>query len=239
MDLLELWFFFFRPQGLRTRRPAQTGPGGQNLGFPRFDPMILCSIFATIRWTTLENHSSKHMMVYDQITLKNRNFTIFVLIEKSICWLNNWFLDLKTQNTHGKNMGKPGKSSNKSGKDISTTANFQTGLTSFGWRGNVLDFWLWCKGFVRARHLIRCCALTRVSNVSNDSDASDVSIDSDSWRPPTSKKWTFYKKSIFIFPVSFLGGSKITISIFFRFDFLLFELFLFGEGSGSKTQSKN
>ena len=36
-------FVFFRPRGLRTRRPAQTGPGGQNLAFQRFDPMILCS----------------------------------------------------------------------------------------------------------------------------------------------------------------------------------------------------
>ena len=36
-------FLFFRPRGLWTRRPAQTGPRGQNLGFPRFDPMILCS----------------------------------------------------------------------------------------------------------------------------------------------------------------------------------------------------
>ena len=34
---------FFRPQGLRTRRPAQTRPGGQNRAFQRFDPMILCS----------------------------------------------------------------------------------------------------------------------------------------------------------------------------------------------------
>ena len=30
--------------------------------------MILCSFLATIRWTTLENHSSKQIMVYDQIT---------------------------------------------------------------------------------------------------------------------------------------------------------------------------
>ena len=42
-------FLFFRPRGLRTRRPAQTGPGGQNLAFQRFDPMILCSFLATIR----------------------------------------------------------------------------------------------------------------------------------------------------------------------------------------------
>ena len=61
-------FLFFRPRGLRTQRPAQTGPGGQNLRFPRFDPMILCSFLATIRWATLENYSSKQMMVYDQIT---------------------------------------------------------------------------------------------------------------------------------------------------------------------------
>ena len=36
-------FSLFRPRGLRTRRPAQTGPGGQNPGFQRFDPMIRCS----------------------------------------------------------------------------------------------------------------------------------------------------------------------------------------------------
>ena len=39
-------FLFFRPRGLRTRSPAQTGPGGQNRGFQRFDPMILCSFFS-------------------------------------------------------------------------------------------------------------------------------------------------------------------------------------------------
>ena len=42
-------FLFFRPWGLWTWRLAQTGPGGQNLRFPRFDPMILCSFLATIR----------------------------------------------------------------------------------------------------------------------------------------------------------------------------------------------
>ena len=36
-------FLFFRPRGLRTRRPAQTGPGGHNLAFQRFDPMTLCT----------------------------------------------------------------------------------------------------------------------------------------------------------------------------------------------------
>ena len=36
-------FLFFRPRGLWTRRPAQTGPGCQNLAFQRFEPIILCS----------------------------------------------------------------------------------------------------------------------------------------------------------------------------------------------------
>ena len=40
----------------------------ENLDFWKFDPMILCSFLATIRWATLENYSSKQMMVYDQIT---------------------------------------------------------------------------------------------------------------------------------------------------------------------------
>ena len=38
-------FLFVRPRGLRTQRPAQTGPGGQNRAFQRFDPMILCSVY--------------------------------------------------------------------------------------------------------------------------------------------------------------------------------------------------
>ena len=42
-------FLFFRPQGLWTRRLAQTRSVGQNLRFPRFGPMILCSVLATIR----------------------------------------------------------------------------------------------------------------------------------------------------------------------------------------------
>ena len=61
-------FLFFRPRGLRTRRPAQTGPGGQNPAFQRFDPMILCSFLWRFRKTKLESHNSKQMMVYDQIT---------------------------------------------------------------------------------------------------------------------------------------------------------------------------
>ena len=38
-------FLFFRPRGLRTRRPAQTGPRGEKVTFPRFDPMILCIFY--------------------------------------------------------------------------------------------------------------------------------------------------------------------------------------------------
>ena len=60
-------FLFFRPWGLRTRRPAQTGPRGQNPAFQRFDPMILCSFLWRIRWTTLENHRTKQLMDYEQI----------------------------------------------------------------------------------------------------------------------------------------------------------------------------
>ena len=55
--------------------------------------MILCSFLWRLRITKLESHSSKQMMVYEQITffIKNRNFSKFVfdlridfLIEKSI-----------------------------------------------------------------------------------------------------------------------------------------------------------
>ena len=42
-------FLFFRPQGLRTWRPAQTGPGGQNPAFLRFDPTIQCSFLLRFR----------------------------------------------------------------------------------------------------------------------------------------------------------------------------------------------
>ena len=70
-------FLFFRPRGLRTRRPAQTGPGCQNLAFQRFDPIILCSFLWRFRKTKLESHNSKQMMVYEQITffIKNRFFS--------------------------------------------------------------------------------------------------------------------------------------------------------------------
>ena len=61
-------FLFVRPRGRWTQRPAQTGPGCQNLAFQRFDPMILCSFLWRFRWKTLESHNSKQMTVYGQIT---------------------------------------------------------------------------------------------------------------------------------------------------------------------------
>ena len=61
-------FLFFRPWGLWTQRPAQTGPGFQNPAFQRFDPMILCSFLWRFRCKILESHRSKQMMVYKQIT---------------------------------------------------------------------------------------------------------------------------------------------------------------------------
>ena len=79
-------FLFFRPRGLRTRRPAQTGPGCQNLAFQRFDPMILCSFLWRFRKTKLESHNSKQMMVYEQITffIKNPKKINLFLDRKSI-----------------------------------------------------------------------------------------------------------------------------------------------------------
>ena len=68
--------------------------------------MILCSFLWRLRITKLESHSSKQMMVYEQITffIKNQNFSKFVfdlridfLIEKSILRLKD-----------GKHLEKPG-----------------------------------------------------------------------------------------------------------------------------------
>ena len=80
-------FLFFRPRGLWTRRPAQTGPGCQNLAFQRFEPIILCSFLWRFQWKTLESHNSKQMTVYEQITffIKNRIFpNLFFLTSESI-----------------------------------------------------------------------------------------------------------------------------------------------------------
>ena len=69
---------FFR---LRTWRPAQTGPGCQNMAFLRFDPIIIHDFSLRFRKTTLEKHSSKQMTVYEQITffIKIRNFQNLIL----------------------------------------------------------------------------------------------------------------------------------------------------------------
>ena len=59
--------------------PAQTGPGGQNLAFQRFEPIILRSFLWRFRKTTLEKHSSRQMTVYEQITffIKKHFFQTF------------------------------------------------------------------------------------------------------------------------------------------------------------------
>ena len=74
-------FLFFLPRGLWTRRPAQTGPGCQNLAFQRFEPIIIHDFSWRFRKTTLEKHSSKQMTVYEQITffIKIRNFQNLIL----------------------------------------------------------------------------------------------------------------------------------------------------------------
>ena len=97
-------FLFFRPWGLWTRRPAQTGPWGQNPAFQRFDPMILCSFLWRFRKTALESHNSKQM-VYDQITsfIKKSKFYNFVF------WPLNRFFDWKINLS----IKKPKKTMNK------------------------------------------------------------------------------------------------------------------------------
>ena len=82
-------FYFFDP-GTLDLEAGRRGPGCQNLAFQRFDPMILCSFLWRIRWTTLENHRTKQMMLYEQITF----FMIFFLRRGS----KNRFLDQKKQN---------------------------------------------------------------------------------------------------------------------------------------------
>ena len=71
-------FYFFDP-GTLEPEAGRRGPGCQNLAFQRFDPMILCIFLWRIRWTTLESHSSKQIMVYKQITffMKKHFFFIF------------------------------------------------------------------------------------------------------------------------------------------------------------------
>ena len=73
-------FYLFDP-GTLDPEASRRGLGCQNLAFQRFDPMILCSFLWRIRWTTLEDHSSKQMMVYGQITffITSRNFQNLIL----------------------------------------------------------------------------------------------------------------------------------------------------------------
>ena len=76
--------------------------------------MILCSFLWRLRITKLESHSSKQMMVYEQITffIKNRNFSKFVfdlridfLIEKSIFRLKKTEKKRKTREGDGEGGG--------------------------------------------------------------------------------------------------------------------------------------
>ena len=86
-------FFLFRPWGLRTQRPAQTGPRGQNPAFQRFDPMILWSILWRFRWKTLESHNSKQMTVYKQIIFfyEKNDFFQNVFFDRKIFWNSSFF----------------------------------------------------------------------------------------------------------------------------------------------------
>ena len=86
MRFFQIYMFFFNffldpgnhwelSQAAREDPEAgRRGPGCQNLAFQRFDPMILCSCLWRIRWTTLESHRTKQMMVYEQNTLKTNIF---------------------------------------------------------------------------------------------------------------------------------------------------------------------
>ena len=76
-----------RGWGLRTQRPAQTGPGCQNLAFQRFEPIIMHDFSRRFRKTTLKKHSSKQMTVYEQITffIKNHFFSKKCLTSEPIC----------------------------------------------------------------------------------------------------------------------------------------------------------
>ena len=54
---------FFQPWGLWTQRPAQTGPGCQNMAFQRFDPIIIHDFSRRLRKTRLvKPHGSQHAM---------------------------------------------------------------------------------------------------------------------------------------------------------------------------------
>ena len=70
--------FHFSTPGTSDLEAGRGGPGCQNLAFQRFDPMILYSFLWRIRWTTLENHRTKQMMVYEQITIFIKNIIFMI-----------------------------------------------------------------------------------------------------------------------------------------------------------------
>ena len=78
----------FSTPGTSDPEAGRGGPGCQNLAFQRFDPMILCSFLWRIRWTTLENHRTKQMMVYEQFTFSIKsNCLLFFLDRKADFWI--------------------------------------------------------------------------------------------------------------------------------------------------------
>ena len=95
--------------------PGDFGPGGRHRPDPdvkirrsrRFEPIILCSFLSRFRKTKLENHSSKQMMVYEQITffMKNRIFTKNVFDQKIDFLIDKSIFRLKKAQ---KNLEKPG-----------------------------------------------------------------------------------------------------------------------------------
>ena len=119
-------FYFFDP-GTLDPEAGRRGPGCQNLAFQRFDPMILCSFLWRIRWTTLESHSSKQMMVYEQITffIKSRIFQNLILWWKIDFWawkqVSGHARTVPDLEKPGKRTEKPEKSKKKNKKE---KANF-------------------------------------------------------------------------------------------------------------------
>ena len=100
--------FIFSTPGTSNPEASRGGPGCQNLAFLRFDPMILCRFLWRIRWTTLENHRMKQMMVYEQITflIKNLMFYNLILDRKTDFWTKKPELEPDRTGT-GQNRSRP------------------------------------------------------------------------------------------------------------------------------------
>ena len=75
---MELWIFISSTPGTSDPEASRRGPGCQNLAFQRFETMILFSFLWRIRWTTLENHGTKQMMVYEQITCFIKHIVLYI-----------------------------------------------------------------------------------------------------------------------------------------------------------------